>query len=314
MPATSVSHSPSSILAILVLYNRELSQSQSASSLLQILNESPELAEHFSLVLYDNAPQSQAPDISASYPICYIHDPSNGGLASAYNFALQRAESEEREWLLLLDQDTSLTAEFVLELVQATGSLHALPEVAAIVPKLQVNGRIDSPSADLFDQMRRQFLRPEQAISQETVGIQQQSLCSYNSGSTLRVTALRSIGGFPSEFWLDFLDHAVFHALYIKGFRVYVLRSTLEHDSSYSDFGSLPIWRLRNIILARTLYVQKSGSFLDRVLYRIWLLRHSRNLRQSCKDPSVWKEAVRQALRFRLASHPGGGKDKRLLT
>ena len=314
MLATSVSHSPSSILAILVLYNRELAQSQSGSSLLRILNDSPELARHFSLVLYDNSPQPQTHEIAASYPICYVHDPSNGGLASAYNFALQRAESEERQWLLLLDQDTLLTPEFVLELVQAAASLHARPEVAAIVPKLRVNSRIDSPAADLFDQMRRQFLRPEQAITEETSGIQQQSLCSYNSGSALRVTALRSIGGFPTEFWLDFLDHAVFHALYINGFRVYVLRSTLEHDSSYSDFGSLPIWRLRNIILARTLYVQKGGSFLDRMLYRIWLLRHSRNLRQSCKDPTIWKEAVRQALRFRLASPSGGGKDKRLLT
>lgn len=314
MPATSVSHSPSSILAILVLYNRDLSQSQSASSLLRILNESPELAKHFSLVLYDNSPQPQKPDIAASYPICYIHDPYNGGLASAYNFALQRAESEEREWLLLLDQDTSLTLEFVHELVQVTGSLHARSEVAAIVPKLRVNGKIDSPAADLFDQMRRQFLRSEQAITQETEGIKKQSLCSYNSGSTLRVAALRSIGGFPVEFWLDFLDHAVFHALFSNGFLVYVLRSTLEHDSSYSDIGSLPIWRLRNIILARTLYVQRSGSFIDRVLYRIWLLRHSKTLRQSCKDPTIWKQAARQALSFRLAADSRGGKDKRLLT
>jgi len=314
MPATSVSHSPSSILAILVLYNRELSQSQSASSLLQILNESPELAKHFSLVLYDNSPQPQKHEIATSYPICYIHDPSNGGLASAYNLALQRAESEAREWLLLLDQDTSLTPEFVLELVQVAGSLHARPEVAAVVPKLCVNGRIDSPATDLFDQMRRQFLRPEQPISQETAGIQKQSLCSYNSGSTLRVSALRSIGGFPAEFWLDFLDHAVFRSLFINGFRVYVLRSTLVHDSSYSDIGNLPTWRLRNIIAARSLYVQRSGSFVDRVLYRIWLLRHSKTLRQSCKDPSIWKQAARQALSFRLAADSGGGKDKRLLT
>ena len=48
---------------------------------------------------------------------------------------------------------------------------------------------------------------------------------------------------------------------YLNGFRVYVLRSTLEHDSSYSDIGSLPIWRLRNIILARTLYVKRAGAF-----------------------------------------------------
>ena len=142
-------------------------------------------------------------------------------------------------------------------------------------------------------------------------------LCSYNSGSTLRVAALRSIGGFPAEFWLDFLDHAVFHALFSSGYRVYVMLATLAHDSSYSDIGSLPIWRLHNMLLARTLYVKRNGSFIDRLLYRIWLLRHSRNLRQSCKDPRMWKETALQALLLRVPKAVElrqEEKDKRLLT
>jgi GT2 family glycosyltransferase len=301
-------HSPSSILSIVVIYNRELAQSQSFSSLLQILKEHPEWAKHFSLILYDNSPQPQNHSFVADFPISYVHDASNGGLARAYNYALARAESEEREWLLLLDQDTTLSAEFVSELVATSETFHSRSEVAAIIPKLQVNGKIESPSADLFDQMRHQFQDPKPAISQAVVGIQKQRLCSYNSGSTLRVEALRSIAGFPVEFWLDFLDHAVFHAFYSRGYRVYVMRATLPHDSSYSDVGSLPSWRLHNILLARTLYVKKHGSFLDRTLYRIWLLRHSRSLRQSCKDPRVWKETALQAVFLRVP------KDKRFLT
>jgi GT2 family glycosyltransferase len=304
----------STILAIIVLYNRQLSHSQSASSLCQILNENADLAKHFSVVLYDNSPEPQNHEISTAIPIHYIHDPSNGGLAPAYNFALARAESERCEWVLLLDQDTALTLEFVLELVRVSETLQSRSEVAAIVPKLRVNGRIDSPATDFFKLMRRQFLRPEPAMSHDVVGVQQQPLCCYNSGSALRVTALRSIGGFPSEFWLDFLDHAVFHALFVGGFRVYVMLATLVHDSSYSDIGSLPIWRLRNILFARSLHVQKSGSFVDQMFYRIWSLRNSRNLRQACKDSRIWKEAALQAVRFPLTRGLGQGKDKRLLT
>jgi GT2 family glycosyltransferase len=295
-------------LSVIVLYNCELAQSQSFSSLLQILKENPECAKNFSLVLYDNSPAPQSHAISADFPISYIHDPSNGGLASAYNFALVRAESEEREWLLLLDQDTTLTSKFILELVEAARTFHSRAEVAAIVPKLRVNGRIDSPASDFFGLLRRQFLPPEQAMSEDVVGIQQQRLCSYNSGSTLRVAALRSIGGFPAEFWLDFMDHAIFHALFVNGYRVYVMLATLTHDSSYSDIDNLPLWRLRNILLARTLHVQRSGSLIDRLLYRIWLLRYSRNLRKSCKDRRVWRETALQALRWKVP------KDKRLLT
>jgi len=302
------SHSPSSILSVIVLYNRELSQSQSVSSLLQILKENPGWATHFSLVLYDNSPQPQSHTFLADFPIHYVHDPSNGGLARAYNHALERAASDEREWLLLLDQDTSLTPEFISELVATSEAVHSRREVAAIIPKLQVKGKIESPSDDFFDQMRRQFEEPQPVMNQDVVGVQQQRLCSYNSGSALRVAALQSIGGFPAEFWLDFLDHAVFHALYSKGYRVYVMRATLPHDASYSDVGSIPSWRLHNILLARTLFVKKNGSFIDRTLYRIWLLRHSRSLRNSCKDPRMWKETALQAVLLRVP------KDKRFLT
>jgi len=309
MPASPASQSHSSILAVIVLYNCELAQSQSFVSLFDILKANPEPAKYFSLLLYDNSLQPQNHMVSADFPIHYIHDPSNGGLASAYNVALDRAESEQREWLLLLDQDTSLTAEFVLELVETTRNLHAQAQVAAVVPKLRVNGRIDSPAADFFALVRRQFSPPEPAISEDLVGIQQRRLSAYNSGSTLRVSALRSAGGFPAEFWLDFLDHVVFHALYLSGYRMYVMRAILAHDSSYSNVRSLPVWRLHNILLARSLYVQRNGTWMDRLLYRVWLLRHSRNLRECCKDPRIWKEAVRHAVQWKI-----GSKDKRLLT
>jgi GT2 family glycosyltransferase len=131
MPATPISHAPSSILAVVVVYNCEFSQSHSVSSLFQILSENPELAKHFSVVLYDNSPQPQSPVSPPDFPTHYVHDPSNGGLATAYNFALARAESEEREWLLLLDQDTTLTREFISELVETAETLRTRPEVAS---------------------------------------------------------------------------------------------------------------------------------------------------------------------------------------
>src|ERR1700684_804385 len=101
MPATETPHPLLSIPVVAVLYNCELAQSHSVSSLFQILNENAELAKHFSLLLYDNSPQPQKLAMLAVFPTHYVHDPSNRGLASAYNFALARAESEKREWLLL---------------------------------------------------------------------------------------------------------------------------------------------------------------------------------------------------------------------
>jgi GT2 family glycosyltransferase len=297
-PATHASPLPASILAVAVLYKCEFSKSQSVSSLFQILNEDPELAKHFSLVLYDNSPQPQTLAMPAAFPIHYVHDPSNGGLASAYNFALARAESEEREWLLLLDQDTLLTRDFLFELQQVANTLETSPEVAAIVPKLQVNGTVHSPAIPFIEQLRRQFQPPRQPMGRDVVGVLQQQVCPYNSGASLRVSAIRSVGGFPQEFWLDYLDHAVFHALLLRGYRVYVMLATLVHDASYGNLDRIPFWRLHNVLMAQSLYVKRTGNFADRLLYRVWLLRYSRNLRRSCSDRRIWRETILQALRF----------------
>jgi GT2 family glycosyltransferase len=299
------SHSPTSILTVLVLYNCEPSQSQSFCALSQILNENADLATNFSLVLYDNSPQPHKYAMPANFPIHYVHDPANGGLASAYNFALARAESEQWEWLLLLDQDTSPTREFIVELLEAASTLHAQPDVAAIIPKLMVNGVIHSPATPFIEQLRRQFRPPKQPIGRDVVGVLQQPMCPYNSGSTLRVSAMRSVGGFPREFWLDYLDHAVFHSLQLRGYRVYMMLATLVHDASYGNLDRIPFWRLHNVLMAQSLYVKKSGNFADRLLYRVWLLRNSRNLRQACNDPRIWKETLLQALLFRVPKGSG---------
>ena len=82
------------------------------------------------------------------------------------------------------------------------------------------------------------------------------------------------------------------------------MRATLAHEASYADIDRLPFWRMHNMLMAQTLYVKRSGNFIDRLLYRIWLLRHSRNLRQACKDPHIWREAALQAFLFRVPKPP----------
>ena len=304
MPSPQASQSPASILAVIVLYNRQLCQSQCVSSLIQILNGNPALAKHFSLVLYDNSPQPQSLEAAGDLPIHYVHDPSNGGLAPAYNFALARAESEGREWLLLFDQDTSPTSDFLLELVTLAATLRGQTTVAAIVPKLLVKGIVYSPATHFIDVLRRQFSPPTPNTYDTLLGVQEHRLNIYNSASTLRVSALRSIGAFPQEFWLDYLDHTVFHTLFVSGYSIYVMHAALEHEQSDADLQRVSAWRHHNVLKAQTLFVKRSGNPIDRLLYRIWLLRYSRKLRSLCQDKRVWRETALQALLLR-GSEPG---------
>jgi GT2 family glycosyltransferase len=283
------------ISAIVALYQQSPAESPALSSFVRILKDNPELASHFSLLIYDNSPECHA--VSDDFPLDYMHDPANGGLAAAYNFALTRAEQAGFEWLLLLDQDTRLTSEFLAELIACAQTLQIQDKVIAIVPKLMVQGTIQSPAEHFIDYMRHQFTRSLHTLGRE-VGVQRGRISAYNSGSTLNVQALRSIGGFPGEFWLDYLDHAVFHALCANGGRVYVLRAVLTHHLAESDLQGRPIWRFRNGLKAQALFVKRAGNFIDRLLYRIWLLRTIRRLRGDLEDKRIWKETALQALLF----------------
>jgi GT2 family glycosyltransferase len=283
-------------LVVAALYKQSPGESNALSSFIQILSEHPAMAGYFSLVIYDNSPDSHHPP--AGFPLHYVHDPANGGLAAAYNYALSRAEETGYEWLLLLDQDTTLTREFFAELIACANTLRAQDKVAAIVPKLIVRGVIQSPAEHFIDYLRHQFRRNRPSLGLDVAGEQPGRISAYNSGCTLRVAALRSIGGFPKEFWLDYLDHAVFHALWTRGHTVYVLHAVLQHELAESDLNARPIWRFRNALQAQALFVNDAGSFTDQLLYRLWLLRSIRRLRADLDDRRIWRETVRQALLF----------------
>ena len=291
------------ILAVAVLYEQETTESRALTSFFSLVEGNPDIASRLSLIVYDNSPQAHQVDNDFTYH--YVHDPANGGLAAAYNYALAHAEANGHEWLLLLDQDTTLTSEFFAELISCADTLQAADNVAAIVPKLMVRGTILSPAEHFLDFLRHQFRNVVKTSTREEAGIQRDRISAYNSGSTLRVRALRAIGGFPGEFWLDYLDHAVFHALTTRGYRIYVLLAVLQHELAESDLDTRPIWRFRNVLKAQSLFVQRAGSLSDRLLYRLWLLRSVRRLRADCRDKRLWKETARQALLFHAPACSG---------
>jgi GT2 family glycosyltransferase len=310
MQSSFTSMPQQSILMVMVAYGQAPSKSQSFRTLCRVLNNNPELAKYFSLVIYDNSLQADNCQYRMALPVLYRHDPSNPGLAKAYNFALRVAEEKKHEWLLLLDQDTSLTEGFIAELLECTELLRTQSAVASIVPKLLCSGKIYSPLFDFIYHLRHQYRRSNHAVSRDTTGVQKGRLSAYNSGASLRVSALQSIGGFPGEYWLDYLDHAVFHRLATRGYAMYVMQTNMEHDMSQAEISSVSAWRQRNLISAQTQFVKQTGTILDRFLYRIWLIRCSRILWLHHPDRSLWKETAIHALTLRRCAQrmPGEGQ------
>ena len=250
------------ILAVLVLYQVEPSSSLTLTSFLRALDESG-LAGQFKLLIYDNSPSESVLPGGIPVPITYIHDPSNGGLFRAYTAALQKAEREGNEWLLLLDQDTVLDAGYLktlwFSLPEAAGNLRC----AVLAPKLLSKNKVISPARVLWG---GRLLPVDKTLS----GISPWEIMALNSGTLLRISAIREIGGFNPVFWLDYLDHWLFNRLHRAGYSMYVLDAALPHELSVRNLRGMSTARYRNILLAEGEFYQCCKSQAEN---RVYLLR-----------------------------------------
>jgi len=251
------------ILAVIVLYKRKAEESEAYLAFRELLKEN-NTAAFIELMLCDNTPTVQSPP--AEFTGTYLSDTSNSGLAKHYNAALKIAEERGIPWLMLFDQDTTPTAEYLGEIIEKVPTWTNDSSIVAVVPKLHNGKTICSPHG------APTWAHPSFPADQQ--GTSESVLFAFNSGAVLRVEALQHIGGFPEEFWLDFLDHATFIQLQRAGGSVFVMKSLLRHQLAISDTRtSVSPARYQNILRSERSFYGKYGTKKDRFYLKIRLFK-----------------------------------------
>ncbi len=216
------------VFAVVVIYRMQPTACQSLQTLLAAVAALPPGALRLRILVADNTPGGQA--IEALPPgVEYRAYPENPGLARPYNDALALAEGDGYMWMLTLDQDTSLPVSFLLSMAMAAAQYAAAPQVAAVVPRIVDRGRPVSPF-----RYRAGFLPivPANPAS----GISGPHTSALNSGSLLRVQALRSVDGYDERFPLHNSDTRLYQRLHVAGLRVAVAAEvTVPHELSILD-------------------------------------------------------------------------------
>jgi GT2 family glycosyltransferase len=274
---------PPLIHAVMVLYKRAPEESETFTSLQAILQKRSDLAAAMSLLVYDNSPVAQEMP-ALPVPTRYMSDTANGGLVPAYNAGLQQANEEGAVWLLLLDQDTSLTEDYLAELIATLPKVETV--VSAVLPKLVHSGEKDKVVSPHF--IPRLTHR---GVDAGFMGTVTEELSAFNSAAALRVSAVETIGGFPAGHSIEFLDHTVFHLLHLSGGKIWVMDSALSHKLSTTALGSdLSLDRYKNVLYAERDFYMSWGSGADRLWYRLRRLKHSAQnlLKVKNKQFAMW--------------------------
>ncbi len=240
------------IFVVIVLYKTKLEDSRTIKSL------SSYLKNNIDIFVFDNSP---IPHYNKKYfklgmfNVSYHSNPLNPGLAVAYNEALRYALLYNKEWLLLLDQDTFITQEY-LEEVNSFNFDSINKQVVAIIPNVvSLGNNLISPSKMFLGGICRPINIDNGLIKSSITGI--------NSGTILRVNYVNSINGFCLHFPLDMLDHWYFRKIYKDKKYVFLLKSSIKQDLSVSESfeNNISFDRYKKMLNSEYLFVSEQGIF-----------------------------------------------------
>jgi GT2 family glycosyltransferase len=290
LPGESSIH-PTKIFAVVVLYGQRPSASVTVATLARALRETAAVDCHG--LIYDNSPSGESAINELPENFRYHAAARNRGLLGAYEAALEGARAEGCEWLLTLDQDTALPADFFWAIQPGLCAAKDDSHIAVIVPHLAEGEQLLSPAY-----VRIGRLKP---LPTHFSGVPRREARAFNSAALLRVAALDAIGGFHPCFWLDHLDSWLHHQFYVQGWRMFVLDSVhLEHHFSllnYRERVSLP--HLQNFLMAESAYVDLYGRWWEHAAYTAQLgIRLINQMRR--REAREVLQATRAALRRRF--------------
>lgn len=255
-PVFDASPVPLKVMVVIVLYRIAPGESPAFRSVMAA-RKSLEHKGEIRVLLWDNSPAEGAGE-NLPEGVAYFADESNSGLATAYNRAIEWADLHGAEWLLTLDQDTAVPADFFEKMASAATESTRYAGVAAVVPQIATGERQLSPNWFQFGAIPRWY-------ESGYVGVPAEPVFAFNSGAMLRIDALKQVGGYDPRFWLDDSDAMIFSKLHEHGKRVYVAGDIqVEHEFSMKDmqrrmsparyynalFAETAFWDLRMNVMA----------------------------------------------------------------
>lgn len=276
----------------MVRYNTPLHQSDTLRGVCEAFTSNSAINDAFRFLIWDNSAQKLSTP-SLPIPFEYRHSRHNLGIAGACNHVMQIARERGHPWMLLLDQDTKVHAGFFEAMMRWRAALESRSEIAVIAPTVRSGNVIVSPRQHLFNRHR--------AYLDLTPGIASGEAFAINSGALVRVAALRSVGGFSTDFWLDYSDIYVCHRFHLQGYKVWrATDAELEHEMTVRDYDRLMTpARYINYSYAETAFNDIYKGVLENWTQNLRLLARAIRQRRKYKNPAFSRITFEQLL-YRL--------------
>ena len=254
------------LMVVLVLYKMEIHNSPAVISLTTALQS---IQQTTSVFIYDNSPAAHTHTLNENWQITYRHDANNPGVSKAYNEGFKCAKAQNKNWMLLADQDTSFEKDFFIKIREGVEAGH---DQKLIVPIMIDQKGIVSPFHFHFGRGFR--------LKNISAGKYQLTEKKFiNSGLLISRKLFEVTRGFDERYKLDFSDLAFIERLKSLISVFSVIDSTCTH-SLFATKDSSP-----EIALVRFKIYCDSANLLGNQTGNFWVLiwKHLRAIAFSIK-------------------------------
>lgn len=153
--------------------------------------------------------------------IIYISDIHNSGVSHAYNIGWELAQKMQKQWVLLLDQDTS----FPIDSIKKYREQIELGRLLCAPLLVLNNGFFSSPCNYKWG-----IGRPTKNIQTGLLDLHNKSI--LNSGLLINLDIFQKIGGYNENIPLDFSDHEWFERVRLHYKTIYIMDLICKHNLS----------------------------------------------------------------------------------
>lgn len=203
------------VLGVIVTYNPDIELLHSnLDALLQQTNH---------ILVYDNGStnQNKLEEMLEEYPsVKFIENNDNLGLPVCYNKAMTYGIRGGYGWILILDQDTVLPKDYLVK----AQKYFCNEQIAIICP---VFWDINAYSKEAFE---------KNIPKGETLFVKQ----CISSGSLVRISCLKELGGFDEAMFIDYVDYDYCRTVIDNGLSILQINSCImQHQIGNSRLVSL---------------------------------------------------------------------------
>lgn len=242
------------LYALVVIYNKSCDESQ---SLRYLQNES----ERISIIVFDNSTMSNKnQDWCKERGYTYYSEGKNIGLSKAYNAVLSKIKKSERDYIMILDDDTCLSENYFLEVFHKIKN----SDYHLLLPIVMSGELMMSPCKVVLG------CKPVGLHNKSEINIAK--ISAINSGMVVRLDVYNKIS-YDESMFLDCVDHDFMGQVRQQGLKIQVLESKLQQNYSLNSKGSIESAIFRFSIQKKDLktYYRKYNRMLICHLYTIWI-------------------------------------------